>query len=620
MIPQAGDIAATRARRRRGRARKPSRAIRRAQAPREPRAAALALARVTRAKFAKLEAVIERLLFPALVEVVPEEGRALVTSERDEDNARTRVDARLPRRITTKLEAIEVHLAEIFDEEALAAELEEIGRRVARHGAGEFRRVIGISIQQADPGVAAFVDEWRREQVAKIKSLAGQELVEITQLLEESTAQGARVETLRSAIVERFGVSKSKGDLLARDQTLTLNARITKQRQTNVGISEYIWTASGDDRVREIHDELDGTKQRWDTPPIMSPDGRTGHPGEDYQCRCTAFPVIPELKGLVRTPENQARDAARIKGRDRRAAARRSARKPARSVNQTPARSIPFQATGALDDLKAGGMVPDTLVEGGLYLPKQLAPEGARRLRSRIENLIEGETGLKNTFANHPNSGRINVDIGGNHLRWDGEINLGFDVLEQASVALKELGDGTISKASLGRRDFSKRGGLHKLIHEQMHAHSVISESVYGGGVVALEEVTTELLTRRVMGKRFGFKYPTPTGSRVLGRNAGFGYQNWIKNVRELVEGVTELKGQAAVDAIADAGAAMRKTAVNRAGGIDRVAEDMTRDKYVGGFLEELLGRKMTPADWNPGGLARDFEAALWRIDSEVAP
>jgi uncharacterized protein with gpF-like domain len=27
---------------------------------------------------------------------------------------------------------------------------------------------------------------------------------------------------------------------------------------------------------------------------VVSDDGRTGHPGDDYQCRCTAFPVLED--------------------------------------------------------------------------------------------------------------------------------------------------------------------------------------------------------------------------------------------------------------------------------------------------------------------------------------
>ena len=131
--------------------------------------------------------------------------------------------------------------------------------------------------------------------MSRIKSLAGRQLVEITQLLERSEAAGARVEVLRDAILKRFDVSKSRASLLARDQTLTLNSQIARTRQTNLGIEQYVWTTSGDERVRDTHAELDGTTQRWDTPPVVSEDGRTAHPGEDFQCRCTAFPVLPEL-------------------------------------------------------------------------------------------------------------------------------------------------------------------------------------------------------------------------------------------------------------------------------------------------------------------------------------
>lgn len=253
-----------------------------------------------RRRLALFEAVIERLLFPVLEEFEPVESRSLVVSAPDEGDARTRVDARTPARVLSRLSAIELHLADIFDERDLDNALDVIGKRVATHNGTEIQRVIGIAIREADPGVAAFIDNWRAINVSRIKSLAGQELVEITQLLERAEPAGLRVEVLRKQIEERFGVTRSKADLLSRDQTLTLNSQITKQRQTNVGIESYIWTTAGDDRVRDgsdgplDHAVLDGQTFRWDNPPDVG-DGRRLHPGEDYQCRCTAFPVLPEL-------------------------------------------------------------------------------------------------------------------------------------------------------------------------------------------------------------------------------------------------------------------------------------------------------------------------------------
>ena len=59
----------------------------------------------------------------------------------------------------------------------------------------------------------------------------------------------------------------------------------------DAGIEEYIWSTTGDERVRDSHRELNGKKFRWDTPPENS-DGRACHPGEDYQCRCIGRPVF----------------------------------------------------------------------------------------------------------------------------------------------------------------------------------------------------------------------------------------------------------------------------------------------------------------------------------------
>jgi hypothetical protein len=62
----------------------------------------------------------------------------------------------------------------------------------------------------------------------------------------------------------------------------------------------YIWRTAGDDKVRPSHAANEGRVFAWNDPP------ETGHPGEDFNCRCTAEayygpydppiePVYPEL-------------------------------------------------------------------------------------------------------------------------------------------------------------------------------------------------------------------------------------------------------------------------------------------------------------------------------------
>ncbi len=193
------------------------------------------------------------------------------------------------------LEDIDIELVETFSPEALAGDLAIFAARVNKKGLLEFQRTIGISVRDPSLGVGHLLDAWRTKNVDLITSLAGKQLDTITDTLGEAEAGAWRVEELRGKLQEDFGVTKSKADLLARDQTLKLNGQITKQRQTNAGISRYIWTSSGDERVRPMHDELDGTMQTWGDPPVTSEDGATNEPGQDYQCRCTAFPVLDEL-------------------------------------------------------------------------------------------------------------------------------------------------------------------------------------------------------------------------------------------------------------------------------------------------------------------------------------
>ncbi len=58
---------------------------------------------------------------------------------------------------------------------------------------------------------------------------------------------------------------------------------IKKERPT----THYIWRTRGDDKVRPSHASNSGRFFAWDDPP------ETGHPGQDYGCRCAAEPFMP---------------------------------------------------------------------------------------------------------------------------------------------------------------------------------------------------------------------------------------------------------------------------------------------------------------------------------------
>ncbi len=60
---------------------------------------------------------------------------------------------------------------------------------------------------------------------------------------------------------------------------------LDEKRQRASGIEKYVWHTMDDDRVRPSHAANDGLTFRWDLKPA------TGHPGEDFGCRCWAEPV-----------------------------------------------------------------------------------------------------------------------------------------------------------------------------------------------------------------------------------------------------------------------------------------------------------------------------------------
>ena len=135
------------------------------------------------------------------------------------------------------------------------------------------------------------IDEWIQENVKLIKSVPTQSLDEMQKIVMDGWYNSRSTKAIMKDLQKQFGISKNKAELIAVDQTSKLNAKLTQFQQTDAGCKEYIWSSSGDARVRDRHRELDGKTFRWDDPPIVDvKTGRRAHPGEDYRCRCVAIP------------------------------------------------------------------------------------------------------------------------------------------------------------------------------------------------------------------------------------------------------------------------------------------------------------------------------------------
>lgn len=72
------------------------------------------------------------------------------------------------------------------------------------------------------------------------------------------------------------------------------NGKLSEEDNSAAGYKHYFWHTAEDEKVRPAHAENNGKIFAWDDPPP------TGHPGEDYNCRCWVEPV--DLSNDIITP------------------------------------------------------------------------------------------------------------------------------------------------------------------------------------------------------------------------------------------------------------------------------------------------------------------------------
>jgi len=178
------------------------------------------------------------------------------------------------------------------------ATLDVVASRVTAHSGRAWQAALArLGVKIADvqaPHLEHLRSLWQHRNLDLIKSLPLDHVDRVRDVLNEM--RGARVEDLAKRIAETTDATEARARLIARDQTLKLNAEITEARHRAAGVVEYIWRASRDERTRERHKELDGTRQRYAMPPVVDErTGRRANPGDDYQCRCIADPVLPGI-------------------------------------------------------------------------------------------------------------------------------------------------------------------------------------------------------------------------------------------------------------------------------------------------------------------------------------
>jgi SPP1 gp7 family putative phage head morphogenesis protein len=254
---------------------------------RQPSAPRIAYLRGLLQMVDEVHAHVRRELLPAVRPII-EAHNALRP-----DAMELRLDA-TGRRTAAEIERIRKDLERVIPERRIALLAEQNALRVAEHSRKELNRqvrtVANIDVY-ADPTVLAeHIETFVEDNVRMVKGLMSGELDALEGIVLRGARAGLRYEEIADDIVEKFGTTKRRAALIARDQVTSLNAELTRIRQEQVGIEQYTWSTVKDERVRKSHRALEGTTQRWDSPPTV--DGEKAHPGQPINCRCQAIPDV----------------------------------------------------------------------------------------------------------------------------------------------------------------------------------------------------------------------------------------------------------------------------------------------------------------------------------------
>lgn len=197
--------------------------------------------------------------------------------------------------------------------------------------------LLAVDVFRENPKLVPLVESWAAENAQLIKDVADSQVKAVEGITQRGLRGGLSQKQIADEIADTLGVNnnatgkrkiKNRAKLIAADQLGTLNGNLTMQTDLDLGITEYKWSTSLDERVRPAiglkgtktkrksqkansatnpsHRALQGKICRWDDPTVYRNEGETvwrkrseigaelKHPGMAIRCRCTSYSVIPD--------------------------------------------------------------------------------------------------------------------------------------------------------------------------------------------------------------------------------------------------------------------------------------------------------------------------------------
>lgn len=187
-------------------------------------------------------------------------------------------------------------MREKMAQQSETANVEQFARRISSYQMAQLQRQIqagiGMDLLVTDRKISAMLNGFVANNVALISDVTESTAASYEKTILRGLQTGLRHEEIAKDLAKTLDISESRAAGIARDQVLTLYGQVNRNRQQSIGIEEYTWRASNDEKVRDSHRANDGKVFSWNSPP-----SETGHPSEDINCRCGAEPVFKGLLG-----------------------------------------------------------------------------------------------------------------------------------------------------------------------------------------------------------------------------------------------------------------------------------------------------------------------------------
>lgn len=160
-------------------------------------------------------------------------------------------------------------------------------KRVLEQSRREAARVLKLDVPPSPEREKLAIHDFQKQVVGRLHAAGQAQVARIRKAIAEYE-EGA---SMRKDILDQLWVSRNRGRFIARDECYGLATDTLKMWAQRMGSEEYQWVTCKDDRVRPGHAALDGTTQRWSSPPNTGHGEGNNHPGQAPNCRCRALPV-----------------------------------------------------------------------------------------------------------------------------------------------------------------------------------------------------------------------------------------------------------------------------------------------------------------------------------------